>query len=835
MRARLVWCLLLLAALLSPGWCASPPTSVRVALGRPCDHTVKIAVSGAAAWSATEGRRGADPAFTVELCDDHLLLVIPNDRRLPLGQRLEIMPQAQEELSLDGKPCPGTITITPGDGGLQIVSAVDVEDYVAGLLPSQAFDTAPVEAVKAQAVALRTWVMRDLGLQANSSGYKHHRQNGFDFCTDAACCRSYQPGPITLQVAAAVRQTRGQVLTYQGNPILACFDSNAGGRTENIDSAWPGNAPRDYPYLCTVDSASDQRGAAVAHGYSGCWQWSNMKVRAADIEGRLQRRFKEGVGEPTKLVVRSRSDSGRVREMEVVGTNGRMLVAGSDLVRIILGVPSALLDSDVQVVPAVGGAFTVSGRGQGSGVGMSEHGALGMARAGSRCEEILGHYYPGVALTEELGTGTSRVPSPAMPNRWDEPITSDTDQPLIRVGLHYGAGAVDACTVSGGGRWESQGTEETFSGDVLLNPGGAGLTMTLGERHLKIGAAITFRPAGQPWLELRTSQGAWRYRGLLRIEREGDRLRIVNELPFEDYVRGVIPNEIFSLGGSEVFKVQAVTSRTFALYWRQHGRHRQDGFDVCATGLCCQEYRGYGSESSWADEAVRETQGQVLTQNGSIILAAYHDNAGGQTDTPYGVGWTEDPGYCPYLRSVPSPQDDSARLLPGYEWCYAWDSEHRPGPGGYSDTTVLTGSELRKRVKELPGADVGPVRDVVVQARTESGRIRVVDIVGENGTVTLRGADTEVRRVLRTPSAMVTSIAKVGDSFLFSGRGRAHGVGLSQHGAMGLALRCYSYDQILAHYYQGVRITARYGGEQPAIASSTGSRVIHTALGGSSP
>jgi len=227
MRARFVWCLLLLAALSATGWCASPPTSVRVA-------------------------------------------------------------------------------ITPGNSGLPAVSAVDIEDYVAGLLPSQVFDAAPLEAMKAQAVALRTWVMRDLGLQASSTEYKHHRQDGFGYCADPACCRTYEPHEAArAQVALAVRETRGQVLTYRGSPILASFDASAGGETESIDSAWPGNPPRDYPYLCTVDSASDQSGAKAADGYSDCWRWSGVKVKASDIEGRLQEKFKDGVGEPTKLIVRS--------------------------------------------------------------------------------------------------------------------------------------------------------------------------------------------------------------------------------------------------------------------------------------------------------------------------------------------------------------------------------------------------------------------------------------------------------------------------------------------------------------------------------------------------
>ena len=108
------------------------------------------------------------------------------------------------------------------------------------------------------------------------------------------------------------------------------------------------------------------------------------------------------MGEVRDLVVRQRSRSNRVRDLEVVGTAGRARVVGTAAVNQVLGTPSSKLH-----LKKKGNSFVAEGWGYGDGVGLSQHGALGMAWAGYSYQEILGFYYRGVSLAEDYGRGQS--------------------------------------------------------------------------------------------------------------------------------------------------------------------------------------------------------------------------------------------------------------------------------------------------------------------------------------------------------------------------------------------------------------------------------------------
>jgi len=262
-------------------------------------------------------------------------------------------------------------------------------------------------------------------------------------------------------------------------------------------------------------------------------------------------------------------------------------------------------------------------------------------------------------------------------------------------------------------------------------------------------------------------------------------LRVVNEVALEEYLRGVVPSEMFP--DPEAYRVQAVVSRTLTLYFRDvEGRHAGDGFGLCATGHC-QVYGGVDAERLDSDEAVEATRGEVLTYDGRPIFSAYHANAGGMTE---GVAeaW---PGSVaanfPYLRPVESPQDAAARSLPGYEWCWQWQR-------------IVSRAEVARRL-EARGQGVGEVRDLVVRARTGARRVKRLEVVGSRGRLEVVGTDA-VLEVLGAPSALF-ELARAEGGWELRGRGHGHGVGLSQHGALGMARAGRSYREILAHYYQG--------------------------------
>jgi stage II sporulation protein D len=361
----------------------------------------------------------------------------------------------------------------------------------------------------------------------------------------------------------------------------------------------------------------------------------------------------------------------------------------------------------------------------------------------------------------------------------------------IRVGLRYGDRAPTALTISGRGEGRANRSHGGFDGEVRVTVEGRDIVLEHRGHRVPVGDSVEFWASGDdPWIEL----DGYAYRSKLRIELQRNRrLRAINILDVEDYVRGVVPNEMFS--DPEAFKVQAVISRTLAFYVRDvEGKHRKDGFDICSTGHC-QVYRGVDSERPLSDAAVAATRGQVLTYRGKPIFSAYHANSGGLTQT-VDEAWPGSIGRnFPYLACVESPYDRQALGLPGYAWCYQWDR-------------VLSPEEIGERLRQH-GHDVGEVKDVTVRHRTSTGRVQELGVVGSRGEARL-GKPSEVRAVLDTPSAFL-DIERDARGFVITGRGRGHGVGLSQHGALGMAKAGYSYEEILAHFYRDVALTEDCG------------------------
>ncbi|MCL6628857.1 MAG: SpoIID/LytB domain-containing protein [Armatimonadetes bacterium] len=138
-----------------------------------------------------------------------------------------------------------------------------------------------------------------------------------------------------------------------------------------------------------------------------------------------------------------------------------------------------------------------------------------------------------------------------------------------------------------------------------------------------------------------------KYRGILEISGTSG-LLIVNELPLEDYVKGVIPAEVDSRYHPEAQKALAVAIRTYALRAKMARRHTD--YDVCAT-THCQGFVGASQEAEWINEVVDKTRGQVILYDGQPIAAVYSTNCGGHTCSNETAGFGKDP--CPYLRSVP--------------------------------------------------------------------------------------------------------------------------------------------------------------------------------------
>ncbi len=277
-----------------------------------------------------------------------------------------------------------------------------------------------------------------------------------------------------------------------------------------------------------------------------------------------------------------------------------------------------------------------------------------------------------------------------------------------------------------------------------------------------------------------------RYRGALEFtstsHKESAALLVVNELPVETYLRGVIAAEMLPSAPPDALKAQTIAARSYAL--KNRGRYRARGYDL-SDNTDCQVYGGVDSEKPSTDAAVRDTAGMVLIKDGALVLADYYDDCGGGTS-----GGDREGDYPPSVRD--------AEEADGPDYC---------ARGLYHTWSVnLTPDEL---TKTLAFADIGAVTEVRVAEADKSGRARSVEIVGEKASKKLSGSAFRARiGYSRLKSTLFTISKDDGDGFVISGKGYGHGQGLCQMGAMGMASAPYNhtFQEILTHYYPGAEI-----------------------------
>ena len=337
---------------------------------------------------------------------------------------------------------------------------------------------------------------------------------------------------------------------------------------------------------------------------------------------------------------------------------------------------------------------------------------------------------------------------------------------------------------------------------------------------------------------------AKKYRGSLTVRLNSNKknLSIINTLPLEQYLYGVVAKEVMPLWPDEAIKAQAVAARSFALYHIQNPDAEE--YDLKANEMG-QVYGGIGAEHANTSKMVAATKGVAALYQGRPIQAFFHSSGGGYTEAASAV-WGRD---IPYLQAVTDYDKDSPR--------YAW-------------TKQFTKVQL-ERLLSQNGYNVGTLKGIRLSARTAapmkwtpdrgvSGRVKRLTFIGTKNSVTLDGNKArsllgldstlfEITIGLKRPESLDVEItngygypvgkktipigkdkdhggASVGDLRLFTdvagekavftGNGWGHGVGLSQWGARGMALSKQAkgkknyYRQILAHYYKGISIKQVY-------------------------
>ena len=296
-------------------------------------------------------------------------------RQEPLTWRLRgELPKLPEKLDTeDGLP-----VLKVYDIGAKTIEEMNIEDYVAGVVAGEMKNDWPEEALKAQAILARTFVLKFC--QDKKSKY-----DGADISTDIAEAQAYDASSVNDRVKSAVRETRGQVMAVNGEYPYAWFHAHSGGMTElpSVALDFKGDDP---DYLRPTASMESERAPENVKRWEA--SFTKKQVASACAGAGLNVDGIDSV-EPGE-----KGESGRLKTLLV---NGQAVSAPS--FRIEIGakkLKSTLIDG----IKVEGDRVTFTGRGFGHGVGMSQWGAYGMAEGGAGARQIVEHYFPGVDIVK---------------------------------------------------------------------------------------------------------------------------------------------------------------------------------------------------------------------------------------------------------------------------------------------------------------------------------------------------------------------------------------------------------------------------------------------------
>jgi SpoIID/LytB domain protein len=329
------------------------------------------------------------------------------------------------------------------DGTISVINEIPLEDYLRSVISSEMNAAAPMEFLKAHAILSRSWLLAALGrrkkTQENSvQGAKTTEREGevirwyeredhdlFDVCSDDHCQR-YQGVRkiISKQAEEAARETSGMVITYRDEVCDARYSKCCGGITEEFDTAWD---DRQVAYLASISDASVSHKTIRTEEEASGWILSNPEAYCQTRDERLLEKILSDFDRETKdffrwrieysreeleeilreksgfdfgtlreIIPLHRGPSGRISRIKIVGSKHSMIVGKELEIRHWLS--RSHLFSSAFVVKVEGERFAFYGAGWGHGVGLCQIGAAVMANEGFSSEEILKHYFRGVAI-----------------------------------------------------------------------------------------------------------------------------------------------------------------------------------------------------------------------------------------------------------------------------------------------------------------------------------------------------------------------------------------------------------------------------------------------------
>jgi SpoIID/LytB domain protein len=332
--------------------------------------------------------------------------------------------------------------------------------------------------------------------------------------------------------------------------------------------------------------------------------------------------------------------------------------------------------------------WEITGRGWGHGIGMSQWGAFGYAKHGKGWQGILRHYYRHTKLRRANGGD-------------------------VRVLLEAGESSVDFTDAT---QACGENLEEQRTYTAVRNGSGVALRSADGEDLGSCGDSL--QASGGEAIRV-IDEGA--YRGTLVVVPRGDGgLYVINAVPLEGYVKGVVPNEMPSDWPADALRAQAVAARSYGLATKASGEPF-DQYDDTRS----QVYGGLGSETAATNGAVEATTGKVVKYGGKVATTFYFSTSGGRTENIEFSFLGADP--TPYLKSVKDPFEDSA---PYHRW-----------------KETFSQSEMEAKLGSLVQ---GSLESIQVTKRGRSPRIVSAKVVGSGGTTEVSGPTLQSRLGLRS-------------------------------------------------------------------------------------
>jgi stage II sporulation protein D len=287
------------------------------------------------------------------------------------------------------------------------------------------------------------------------------------------------------------------------------------------------------------------------------------------------------------------------------------------------------------------------------------------------------------------------------------------------------------------------------------------------------------------------------YRGILKVVKDGNSVKVINQLPLEDYLKGVVPAEMPSGRDESYFealKAFAICARTYAL---NRLKSKSEVFDIYLDTRD-QAYGGAGAEKELTSRAVDETNGMILTYDNKPARVYYHSSCGGHTENVKFVFGLKN---VPYLEGVEDGDPPNCSIASNFTW------EEK-----YPENVFI------ERLKALTfiGDKNFSLKDVKINSKDESGRVSELDITlitDNDEEKIIKLESSKIRTVIRTADNNDILKSTVFDisidenkTVIITGKGYGHGVGLCQWGAIHQSVEGRSYKDILSFYFPGTEV-----------------------------